>query len=464
MLAHKDNDTLYFITEPEALDGTLYLGTKLIAGGGEDSLISISQLSDILLTEVGDKDILTYDAFNEKWVNTSFSELIEDFVGATEQSAGISGLVPAPQKGVTNAFLRSDGEWTTISVSQNITTIQNDTNKDHSDIMAGIKGSVVDDVLIIKDLISNDKYAHAAYVYDGKKWTAMDGNYSANNVYFKDDFIFTEPVGTVTIPTSGNTTVAAAGKNVKEFLNSLFAQEQEPMISEPKVVISLNNSTATYEVGSSYTPGYTIVVESGEYSYGPDTGVVPVSCSVTDTIGNPTSNEWSKTYAPIIVSDNMVYEVSGSVTYSDGVVPNTNLGNPYPDGQILSKTVTVKSQNKVQGHRNTFSGTFSTKKDKLTSSDIRTLTASNQNLSSGSSFNISIPVGAMRVVIAYPARLRDLTSVKDVNALNADIVSSFKKELIDVEGFNGYNAISYKVYSLDYAYGASTTNTYKVVI
>ena len=70
----------------------------------------------------------------------------------------------------------------------------------------------------------------------------------------------------------------------------------------------------------------------------------------------------------------------------------------------------------------------------------------------------------MRVVIAYPARLRDLTSVKDVNALNADIVSSFKKELINVEGFNGYDAISYKVYTLDYAFGASTTNTYKVVI
>ena len=323
---------------------------------------------------------------------------------------------------------------------------------------------LVDDILIIKDLIADGKYTHTAYVYDGENWVAMDGNYTADNVYFKNDFIFTEPVGTVTIPASGNTTVSAAGKNIKEFLNSLFAQEELPMISEPKVIISLNNSNATQEVGSSYTPGYSIIVEGGEYSYGPATEVKPVSCSVTDTIGNPTSYEWSKTCSPVIVSDNMVYEVNGTVTYSDGTIPYTNLGNPYPDGQIKSNTVTVKSQNKVQGHRNTFTGTFTVKKDELTSGDIRTLTASNKNLTNGASFNISIPVGAMRVVIAYPARLRDLTSVKDVNALNADIVSSFKKELINVEGFNGYDAISYKVYTLDYAFGASTTNTYKVVI
>jgi hypothetical protein len=59
----------------------------------------------------------------------------------------------------------------------------------------------------------------------------MDGNYNAENVYFKNDFIFTEPVGTVNIPESGSTTVAAAGKNIKEFLSSLFAQEENPMIS-----------------------------------------------------------------------------------------------------------------------------------------------------------------------------------------------------------------------------------------
>jgi hypothetical protein len=47
------------------------------------------------------------------------------------------------------------------------------------------------------------------------KWCAMDGNYNADNVYFDDDLIFTESVGTVVIPESGSTKVAAAGKNIK---------------------------------------------------------------------------------------------------------------------------------------------------------------------------------------------------------------------------------------------------------
>jgi hypothetical protein len=50
----------------------------------------------------------------------------------------------------------------------------------------------------------------------------MDGNYSADNVYFKSDFTFTENVGTVVIPDSGSTIVEATGKNVTEFLSSLF--------------------------------------------------------------------------------------------------------------------------------------------------------------------------------------------------------------------------------------------------
>ena len=42
-----------------------------------------------------------------------------DFIGATESEAGSSGLVPAPNQGETNLFLKSDGTWG--SPSGNIT-------------------------------------------------------------------------------------------------------------------------------------------------------------------------------------------------------------------------------------------------------------------------------------------------------------------------------------------------------
>lgn len=45
------------------------------------------------------------------------------------------------------------------------------------------------DIGIVKELIVDDKYQHTAYVYDGEKWAAMDGNYSAANVYLKENIV-----------------------------------------------------------------------------------------------------------------------------------------------------------------------------------------------------------------------------------------------------------------------------------
>ena len=76
---------------------------------------------------------------------------------------------------------------------------------------------------------------------------------------------------------------------------------------------------------------------------------------------------------------------------------------------------------------------------------------------------MEIPVGAKCAIIAYPATLTDLDSVKDDNGLSAEIVSSFKKSTLDVEGANDYDAISYKVYRFDF--GANgTLNKFIVTI
>ena len=68
------------------------------------------------------------------------------------------------------------------------------------------------------------------------------------------------------------------------------------------------------------------------------------------------------------------------------------------------------------------------------------------------------------MIIAYPATLRDVTSILDVNGLNAEIKSGFTKTEVQVEGANGFDAIAYKVYTMDYAKANDTANTYKVTI
>lgn len=93
-----DSDTLYFICETDSDDGILYLGSKLISGG-EIGDFSIGDLQDIIVDAVGDKQILIYNSTLGAWVNADYTELIENFVGATADSSGIAGLVPAPEAG-----------------------------------------------------------------------------------------------------------------------------------------------------------------------------------------------------------------------------------------------------------------------------------------------------------------------------------------------------------------------------
>lgn len=121
-LALKDDDTLYFIIDQDDDNVQLYLGSKLISGG-EISDLSIGDLQDTSIGELADRQILVYDSNHGAWVNTNYRNLIEEFVGATENSAGVSGLVPAPGEGNTNLFLRSDGEWVSIEQPDNEITL-----------------------------------------------------------------------------------------------------------------------------------------------------------------------------------------------------------------------------------------------------------------------------------------------------------------------------------------------------
>lgn len=49
---------------------------------------------------------------------------------------------------------------------------------------------------------------------------------------------------------------------------------------------------------------------------------------------------------------------------------------------------------------------------------------------------------------AYPATLRDVSSVQDVNGMNAEVKTAFTKTVVSVEGANGYQAIDYNMNKL----------------
>lgn len=108
-LTAKDKDTLYFISETDSQQGSLYLGNKIIS----ESIANLEDLSNILIENLQDKNLLSYDAGSEKWVNKSIIEAIGIMTGAKNDTQGGVGLVPAPGIGQDSLFLRGDGVWAT---------------------------------------------------------------------------------------------------------------------------------------------------------------------------------------------------------------------------------------------------------------------------------------------------------------------------------------------------------------
>ena len=119
-LRYKDPNTLYFIAEKDATTGLLYMGDKLIAGGDYSEAVSaqinLKDLADVIQENVGDKDLLAYDAITNNWINVSLSEIVYVMTGATSDLDGESGAVPQPKAGDQDKLLFGDGTWGYVDI------------------------------------------------------------------------------------------------------------------------------------------------------------------------------------------------------------------------------------------------------------------------------------------------------------------------------------------------------------
>ena len=444
----------------------LYLGEKLIAGGAADiSEISLNNLTDIALSsDLKNKSILVYDKSQRKWVDSTVENAISAFVGATGGSSGVAGLVPAPAAGETNLYLRSDGRWAPIETQSkaNVWTVENeDSSAMHQDIIAVATKDVLlsaGDIIIIKDIITGDKWQHTSYVYTGAAWAAMDGNYNAENVYFDEDFIFTQALGTVTIPSTGSKTVEATGKNIREFLASLFAQEIEPTKGNPSISFS-KPASSTQEVGTKVTPQYAIDFYKGSYTYNDDTGVTATGYTVTDSLGR-TATAKSGSMPEFQIEDGKTYTISATATYSDGIVPSTNIGNKCEAQQIKAGTTAKATSNSIKGYRKCFGGMDATGAA-LNSTWVReNLTAVLGTSGSGDiTWKAADKPGVKRYILMLPVSGgKTLKSAIITSSMNADATADYVKQsaTVNVEGANGYTAVAYNVWIYEPASIAST--------
>ncbi len=293
--------------------------------------------------------------------------------------------------------------------------------------------------------------------------SGADIQVDASQVMFSQDLVFTEQFGKY-VPSGGKVTVPANGDSLLDVLLSAFATDSNPSITQPSVNIS-SSSFKAYEVGTNVTPSYTATLNPGSYQYGPATGITATSWNVVDNAAEPnTLTTASGSFPQMQVVDDTSYSITATASYGAGTIPNTALGQEYADGQIKAGSKSA-TKGTITGYRNGFYGTTTSQSSGTFESDnIRALTATNKAVTAGTVWNISIPVGARSVIFAYPATIRDATSVLDANGLNAEIKTAFTKVQAQVAGANGYNPIEYKVYYTNYANANDTQNTYKVTI
>lgn len=319
-----------------------------------------------------------------------------------------------------------------------------------------------DDIAIVSRVISGTKISKTAYVYDGGAFKALDGNYSSDNVYFDADLIATAPIGVVTIPSSGSTTIAAEGKSVKQVLSSILAQEKNPTATKPSATITLTNAKA-YEVGTTLNPAYTTKFNAGSYTYGPATGITATSYSVSD--GTTTKETATGSFDTLTVGDSTNYKLSLTVAYGEGAIPKTNLGNDYVTAQIKAGNATATS-GAITGYRSFFYGVDDTN-TAIDSALIRGL-INGGAYSAKKELNLaaSSKTNATRVIVAYPVNnpRGGLTLVNLTSTLNADITKDFVQQAnVNVEGVDGYEAIAYKCFVYQPA-KIDASETYKITL
>lgn len=299
------------------------------------------------------------------------------------------------------------------------------------------------DMAVVIRTFVEGKRSYTAYIHDGTGFKAMDGNYSADNVYFDEDITYTVQFGTLAKP-SGSAKFSAKGKNVSQVFASLMAQEANPSKTNPAVTIGTQTGFGTFEIGTKRNLTYGATLSAGSYTYGPPTGITANTWEVTCT-GVAGSKSTATGTFDNVVAEATAKTITAKATYGDGAIPVTNLGNQYTAGQIKAGSAS-KTSDSLVGVRYMFWGPMTDASAELNSANIRAL-AHNKASGTGTLSTFGAGSGAKKVVVAIPAG-RKIDKVLMPSALNADVTALFVKQSsqVQVEGANAYAAAAYDVY------------------
>ena len=345
-----------------------------------------------------------------------------------------------------------------------------------------------DDIAIVKREIADGKKSHTAYIYNGTAWAALDGNYSAANVFLPNKITLAGDYGVDSrkdkITSIGNLRIGdtiEAGTSLQSLFMDMLSQRLQPSATPtaPAASITLYTDGSTkkvtagaVEVGTTINPYFVASLSAGSYTYGPATGVAATSYSVTSTgrktVDGATTDtvEDSATTASgafdsFVVDDNTSYKVSVSIPHNEGVAAHDNLGDPAnPEVKIAAGTKTANSGT-VSGYRAWFCGYKNgdnalADATAITGSQVRAL-GNSANGSWKSSMNVT---QMKQMFFAAPAGKGYKPVIKDSKTTAPQTVKG--PITVSVEGKDGFTAIDYDVWYVANASAASGTATLNI--
>jgi len=181
-----------------------------------------------------------------------------------------------------------------------------------------------DTVIVRKPIFPGDSPTlDTAYSWYDGEWRALQGNYSADNVFFDCDIKLAGNwvnVGNISkSSTTATGTYAAKGKSIKQILSAMFCAVVQPSISstvQPSVSLTAKKDGTAFttdkwvEVGTSVSFGYSTSFNAGSYTAFPGqvaTGVTAESYSVKLVNGTSTVEETlttaSGTFSTVTLAD-----------------------------------------------------------------------------------------------------------------------------------------------------------------
>lgn len=334
-----------------------------------------------------------------------------------------------------------------------------DVTTDDTTALATITGMKQGDIAVCVKTISSDLKQRTAYMYDNKTWKALDGNYSAENVYFPSDLITTSAIGNITL-SGGQATIAASGKNLTDVWQTIFVKETNTGLLKTQPSAKFSGNTLKYiEVGSSSSETVTMTMaDDGEYLYGYTTETGNAGATAKTIVNNKTTGVAVDATTPFALSyqvgsgtatavtakgDNKntftvnsgvqtvktSAKITGTMKHSSGHTPVSNLKKMYPAQAIAAGSKSVAAFEIFRWYIPMFHGfklagsTISTPAN-LTEANVKSLskdidaTAYNQTKRTSDAASGSW----MQYFIAVPSAYNwNITGAKDSNNLTLDI-------------------------------------------